>query len=637
MISFVWHSTRQWRGILENAALALVFLFACHNAVSKHDSYHFYFRLTLRETIIIILGVCFKHQGQFFDNNYASRNFKLLSSYQESCAKIIPGSARPTGNRTLFFLVQYKMHHNQTGIFTNSLSSHASLLLSASPTIITSPLQNYTNNPQNSSQPTSETLARKQPGIPLLLANNLDRDSLIQTESPSNINITEEYINFKKPQNEMFKKLDGKIQKIVAAHSNLNKLYALNDFSSLGAGPKRPFELPPQLPPPPPWVPKGATEYVSTLGEEIVSPSNATSSKISHVETMNNYRSNPRLFDSKSIMKTSAKRIPSGKFFAPKSSSLTLDSAISKLHQRRRQQQNQQQHSSQNFSQQQRPFKHHQLNLHLKKSLKTHHGLEISPNSPMASSSSTNRTTPTISPSQYTLSAQKIKDAFETSCTRNGQSGALSSEDKRKFQEDLIAILKREISAVTKSAKLRFSPNLEASPKPSEHKSFLSKSSPQSLFNTIRHETSLLLNRRQQHISRSSLSLLTVQQTFNRQNAHINLSTQNRQQINRPQTIKVVVPPTQYCSGLRLGNYLERESPQPTTDMITLDQFAKCLNLVRSNDASLQRHQEHLLQSETKWRMHVGNRPLRLRRLRGERIHMPASASYRATKKAGLQ
>lgn len=89
--------------------------------------------------------------------------------------------------------------------------------------------------------------------------------------------------------------------------------------------------------------------------------------------------------------------------------------------------------------------------------------------------------------------------------------------------------------------------------------------------------------------------------------------------------------------GLRLGNYMEKDSAQPTTEKITVEQFAKCLNLVRTNDASLKRQQERLRQSEPRWRLPVGDRPLRLRRICGERVHMPASASYKATRRVGLQ
>lgn len=676
------------------------------------------------------------------------------------------------------------MHQNQSGIYTtNNLSSHASLLLSASPTIITSPLQNNTNNPQSSPLISQTIPARRQPSAQSLAASNLDNnDSHLNIDSPSISTVDEGYINFKKPQNEMFKKLDGKIQRIVAAHSNLNKLYALNDFSSLGVGPKRPFELPPQLPPPPPWVPRVTAEYGNQWNDDSINP-------LSTIDDRSNSDTDQsRQKSSMSRTSTPMKPVKGRQLtISPsvKSGPLTIDSAITKLHQRRQQQQ-----------------------VTPKPSVNLNQVLRGPASS--SSSPSTNNSSPTITPAQFSLLAQKIKETLETECASKNQGGSLSGEDKKKFQEDLIALLKEGITAVTKNAKFRFNTTNNSPPRPktSDQRSLLLKSSPQTLFNTIRRETSLLLNKREQHGTRSSLSLLSDQQNTNR-NVHESVTITNRQSNNnRPQTIKIVVPPTEYfCSnsdsndsprnqleslsdssqqtpqltyqvikskirsfqefnqiclgkshkfphglgginpglkrkkspqksldkivdrlqakwspsptnsespapitqkmtslqqqiiyssasllqssrgsstmsaptpipvfrpplsaatksgyfyassagasrivnlkskkskrshllGLKLGNYLERECPQPNTEKITIEQFAKCLNLVRSNDASLQRHQEQLLQAESKWRMPISNRPMRLRRLRGERMHMPVSASYRATRKVGLQ
>lgn len=683
------------------------------------------------------------------------------------------------------------MHQNKPGIHaTNAHSSHASLLLSTTPTMINSPLQNNTNNPQQTSTiPSQMNSIRRQPSAQLSVAGILDHDSHINTDSPLINPIADGYINFKKPQNEIFKKLDGRIQRIVAAHSNLNKLYALNDFSSLGAGPKRPFELPPQLPPPPPWIPKVAAEYGNQWNDDSINPlGTLDDSSNFHNEKVRRSSSLPRSIASPQKLARIHQTPPS------KAGSLTIDSAITKLHQRRQQQQ-----------------------LSSRPTLNLNQVIKGPTPSSSSSSMSPNNTTPTITPAQFSLLAQKIKETLETECgTSKDQGGNLSGEDKKKFQEDLIALLKEGITAVTKNAKLKFNTNNYTTPpknRVSDQKSLLLKSSPQTLFNTIRRETSLLLSKRDQG-GRASLSLLSDQQSFNRHTQET-LTITNRQPISRPQTIKVVMPPTEYyCSstgpndltenatslkqvetsnehnskrsqltyqviknkirlfqeshqiylgkshrfphglgginpglkrkksaqksldkivdrlqakwspsptnsespspistqkmtnlqkqiiyssasllqssrvgpsisaptpipvfrspltaatkgayyypsavgaskivnlkskkskrphplGLRLGNYLERECPQPNTEKLTIEQFARCLNLVRSNDAVLQRHQEQLLQSDLKWRMPMSNRPLRLRRLRGvEKMHMPASASYRATKKVGLQ
>lgn len=656
------------------------------------------------------------------------------------------------------------MHQNQSGIYTtNNLSSHASLLLSASPTIITSPLQNNTNNPQSSPLSSQTTPTRRQPSAQLLAASNFDNnDSHSNTNSPSISTIDDGYINFKKPQNEMFKKLDGKIQRIVAAHSNLNKLYALNDFPSLGVGPKRPFELPPQLPPPPPWVPRVSAEYGNQWNEDSINPLSSLDDRCN--SDADRLRRKPSI----PITNTPIEPVKSCSTATASSSSkagtLTIDSAITKLHKRHQEQ---------------------QLN-------------QKSPvNQVVSGPTSSSSHDPPSNLSAAALSSllrQKIREALMTQRTTKYPEGTLSDEDKINFQRDVINLLKQSIERVSKGAKLKFNIDKCSPPRPKvpEQRSLLLKGSPQTLFNTIRRETSLLLSKAEQLSARPSLSLLSDQQNFNR-HLHENITVTSVQSNHKPQTIKVVAPPTEYfcsisgfhnshrcqvgsssnslqktpklsyqvikskvksfqelnqiclgkterlqdlrkkslekslekivdrlyttkCSpcppgptqapiaqkltnlatsilkssrrhpstiqgptpipvfrthlpaaaksgylypssagasrivnleskkskrshsfGLRLVNYLERECPQPTTDEITIEQFARCLNLVRSNDVSLQRHQEQLMQAQSKWRLPISNRPLRLRRLRGERVHMPASASYRATRKAGLQ
>lgn len=692
------------------------------------------------------------------------------------------------------------MNQNQAEGYANQLSSHASLLLSASPTIVTSPLQNNSNNPQAAPQPSSIALIRRQPSTPLLSASNLDNDSHFNTDSPTNSNLPEGYINFKKPQNEMFKKLDGKIQKIVAAHSNLNKLYALNDFSG-SAGPRRPFELPAQLPPPPPWVPKVNSDCAGAWAEDSINPLSTSPDAVeSKTEEL---KPGPSILNSGTKVKPSKARMASN-LVSPRSPSLTIDSAITKLHQRRQQQQQLlQKRPSQLFN---RPQSQHALATRIKHP----------PNSISAEPTSATlvKQNATITPAQFTLLTQKIRETFEKRGQgNNDRSQSLSADDKKEFKDQLIAILKDEIASVSKSANLssKFSQST-TKPKIIDQKSLLMKTSPQSLFNTVRRETSILLSKRDQ--SKVDRSILNDQQQVITN--HRGDSTSRLPIAKTPHIIKVIVPPSDTCPsktegipkdvvdggvevdkypastrsklekdhnlsyqiirskirsfqetnqiylgyadsdklnispcnplnlkkkrntqksldkivdrlqakcslsptdpdlnvsqsikpaslhqqilnssanllqtsravttisaptpipvfrspvlgntrgavysinqvtskastsktkkfkrthhfGLKLGNYLEKECPQPTTDKLTIEQFARCLDLVRSNDISLQRHQEQLLHSEAKWRMPISNRPLRLRRIRGERIHMPASASYRATSKVGLQ
>lgn len=685
-------------------------------------------------------------------------------------------------------------------MYANQLSSHASLLLSASPTIVTSPLQNN-SNPQTPPQPATIALIRRQPSTPLLSANNVDNDSHSNTDSPTNSSLPDGYINFKKPQNEIFKKLDGKIQKIVAAHSNLNKLYALNDFSG-STGPRRPFELPAQLPPPPPWIPKVAADYV---GQWASDPLNALSASPEILDCkLEDSRPGPSIIQSGARTKLSK---PCSLDPSPsKSPNPTIDSAITKLHQRR-QQQLQQQPMQTNRSQLQQPRSASQLR---------HSVTQISGTAgPSTSLAPISKPTATITPAQFTLLTQQIRETLEKRRPSNNNGDkSLSEEDRKEFKAHLIAILKDEIASVAKSANL--SSNLAknvAKPKTIDQKSLLMKTNPQTLFNTIRRETSLLLGKRE-HINKSISSPLNDQNSHNSQSYSEQVNSRSSP-TKIPSTIMIIVPPTEchpltkvperivrgdsgcedepdakcnvslthpnlginlsyqviknkiksfqetnkiylgisnrtnfintpmnfkkkkgtqksldkivdrlqakctpsptepdlkiscdqkapyihqqaspsanllrtsrvpstisaptpipvfrtafveatkgnvYCSnssgvtkvinskmkkskrihhfGLKLGNYLEKECPQQSTEGLTIEQFARCLNLVRSNDISLQRHQEQLLHAEAKWRMPISNRPLRLRRIRGERIHMPASASYRATRKVGLQ
>lgn len=652
------------------------------------------------------------------------------------------------------------MQQDKPTSIVNSLSSHASLLLSDSPTIINSPLHTNINN----------------------------------TSSFLNDDLPEDNINFKKPQNEIFKKLDGKIQKIVAAHSNLNKLYALNDFSG-ALGPKKPFELPPQLPRPPPWVPKVSSDCgCSQWTESSINSLNCATSELEHP-----LRHTSGLLGLNKVTKITSRHDSEYDPSASKPPTVKIDSAISKLHQRRQQQQ------------QQRQWCHHQQqqiynqNTHETIHAEAHAARQLFP------SSSHPRDLAKVDFSKKPLLIDPLLNLQKQKESGFSVSPNLTDEERRKFQIQLINLFREEIATVTKLAKLKFSPQNDGRPQIVDEKSLLLKKSPQSLFNTIRRETSILLNRGNP-INRSSSSLLVEQQPQNQANFDENLGTTFTQPFNKYQTIKVVVPPTEYykhtcvkpgskegsensncnCTeskaevldvdqwcpprkftlkyrslqlklyrlkacmsltrngiynpsrglkrsslksldkivdrlqakclssinsttiiqetnkllqgaspspglshasqtsrettpsppsspkpipvfrtspakgayfygstnstgaskivnlkskkakrlhhfGLKLGNYLEKECPQPGADKLTVEQFAKCLNLVRSNDASLQRQQEKLMQSELKWRMPVGDRPLRLRRIRGERIRMPASASYKATRKVGLQ
>lgn len=408
----------------------------------------------------------------------------------------------------------------------------------------------------------------------------------------------EDFINFKKPQNEIFKKLDGEIQKIVAAHSNLNKLYALNDFSELGVGPKRPFELPPQLPPPPPWVPKVGNEFNGSCKDELANSTNASTS-VGDLGILrpNSAASTPhhRLL----LAKQSLNRSVPAQISKPRLSSASIESAISKLHQRRQQQQLNPKPKPKPDSNKVQQQQNQQL-------------VRKEPHPSTSSTTSvSNVSAPThVTPAQFSLWVRRIKETLETARASNDH---LSNEDKKKFQKQLLSVLTREIISVTKQKEIqaRLKSNISAKPDTvPQQRPLLNKSSPQTLFNTIRRETSLLLNKKAtQQPARSSLSLLSTQQVIKRPSCEA-VSSTPKHLVRLYHTIKVIVPPTKFHKNpkhehsLRLGNYLERECPQPSNEKITLEQFAKCLNLVRANDASLQRQQEQY------------NRPLRLRRIR---------------------
>jgi hypothetical protein len=735
------------------------------------------------------------------------------------------------------------MHPTRPHSIINELSGHASLLLSASPTIINSPLQNNTNNTSASSNTTNPntnhpntTSSSSTPTATITNSNHCSDDEL-----------PDDNINFKKPQNEIFRKLDGKIQSIMAAHSNFNKLYALNDFSSVG--PRKPFELPPPLPRPPPWVPKISSDYgCSKWAEETLNNLNRVASE----DADNNVRQSTSGPGPNIVTRVASKGnvTPSNKGPVP-----TIDSAISKLHQRRQQQQ------IQALTVKPQQMKQHRIQVpqaqpRISQQAQKIHQLEMVP-APMtpemhlakniliaAREGSSDKLKTQLGPTgRGALNAIIEMDKFtqqyrsqQNDRQSKGSTGPTSissdmtPEERRKFQIKLINIFTQEIQAATRLAKVNF-PKANERPRIADQKSLLLKKSPQSLFNTIRHETSLLLNRKDPN--RSGISMLNEQQSSSSrlQSGH-NFQTPYRP-INRYNTVKVVVPPTEFfkhvcgkqpsgkgnsenleCScleskaqlsnvdewcpprqfslkyrnlqmklyqlkyiqkrdelnrrrgisismfpadarknkpnpqksldkivdrlqarchssnsssptnsgsqpksssqdsqekttestssaspkasqsyeislsppmspkpipvyrsaltsgksgslagsgsmllannskvasqkmkkakrlhhlGLRLNSYMDKDHPQPTTEKITLDQFAKCLNLVRSNDASLRRHQEKLMQSEIKWRIPMSDRPVRLRRIHGEKVRMPVSASYRATRKVGLQ
>lgn len=727
------------------------------------------------------------------------------------------------------------MHPTRPQSIINELSGHASLLLSASPTIINSPLQNNTNNTSTSSNKINKS------------ANASANHALASSGAHcSDDELPDDNINFKKPQNEIFKKLDGKIQSIMAAHSNFNKLYALNDFSS---GPRKPFELPAPLPRPPPWVPKTSSDYgCSQWAEETLTNLN----RVANEDLDNSFRQSTSISGSNLVVRSTPKTnvLPQ-----TKTPTLSIDSAISKIHQRR---QLEQQGQSLTITPQQLKQARFQLpraQPRISEQALKIHQIEIKPvptnrsqgaaRSLFPSPSGSNQSAPRFSPGnlealnalirkqqqQQMRQNQRVSNQPNKSTGPTSISSDLTPEERKKFQKKLINIFTQEIEAVTRLTNVKFPQSAER-PRTAEQQSLLLKKSPQSLYNTIRHQTSLLLNRNDPN--RSGVSILSEQQSSSTRAQFVNnLQAAFRPVVNRYHTVKVVVPPTEFfkhscgkqpsgkgdcenkdcnclksktqisnvdewcpprqftlkyrnlqmklyqlkyiqkrdelnrkrgisismlpadarkskqnpqktldrivdrlqarcnssnsCSpttpglqpknsandqsersndltpsaspkvshshevslsppmspkpipvcrsaltsgrsgyltsgssvlssniskvasqklkkakrlhnlGLRLNNYMDKDNPQPTTDKISLDQFAKCLNLVRSNDASLRRHQEKLTQSEMKWRIPVSDRPMRLRRIHGDKMRMPASASYRATRKVGLQ
>lgn len=748
------------------------------------------------------------------------------------------------------------------------MNSHASLLLSqAGPTIISSspsPLQsntnatqnnsnnitknNINNNPRASPNATStqasnsdlQTPSRRISSTPLLTAPNLldnnDQSSSqinIRTDNPLVISLDDININFKKPQNEIFKQLDGKIQKIVAAHSSLNKLYALNDFSSLSA--KRPFELPPQLPPPPPWVPKTGAGQSKVKGwseeaiERLINPN------------MNQATTNPPLVERKprrahiqrdpwhERMREMAKahlgkvRIKQNMLAASGNASgkasIGLDSAISKLHQRRQQQHPYKSQPGAHSDLPSRPGQMIKAPAHL---IRASNPSLIRPQQQPGQPRNLVPVSPAqISPAQLSLLTQRIKETlegesrFNKTAERVQKPTSVSAEEISKWRQQinasaspnevpetrekqildkLVKCIQQEISAATRD--MKFNSPVRKPPTNRDQIPLDSRTSAQALYNTIRRETSLLLGKQgHQQGTNQQASLLRNPQNQNR-------SPVSRSLIIKSHTVKVVVPPTEYHQptgseqkdssenvderatsrkqsketneltyqfiktklkmfqevnrvclgsaknfkldlkdlrdmmrlkkqtpktldsivdrlqakrssspadsdsllanqnasfkqkiiqssakllqssqqspqlsaptpipifrtnslspnkggqlrsvnlkskrskkshtfGLKFNNYLEKDNSQLSTDSMTIEQYARGLGLFRPNDVSLRRRQEQLSQSESRWKMPVSNRPLRLRRLRAEGMPlMPASASYKATRRVGLQ
>lgn len=685
------------------------------------------------------------------------------------------------------------MQHNQSGMQSNNLNHQASLLMPATQSSLSTLLETVAKSSAN--LPPVVSMTKQQIANLKLLSstpnqsltdfdfnrqNSRELSPIFQSTSP-----TETYINFKKPQNEIFKKLDGKIQKIVAAHSNLNKLYALNEFSTQGVGPKRPFELPKKLPPPPPWVPGKSSDELGSPSSDEFNPSNhlMRSSPI-QMDIKPNIHESTNFVKGTSTVSTLPTRVN-----LPRTS-LSINSAITKLHQRR-QQQRMGQRFNDSIIDRSLPREPTAGSSRVVEANNTNVGINMLNGSGVA-----------MNPSQFNLMKQKLEEIL---VSERGLKRPDSGEDGKKYDDQFKNILKREIMKIlterSKAANTQFSSPPESRPKPKEQmRQSILKSSPQTLFNTIRRETSLLLNK-QNRMQKPNLSLL------NERTAPI-IRSQTNQSIPAPaeskfhNIIKVVVPPTDHhpypkCEttknadgrnihpsefisalskkiynpsntpqpsyqviksrikkfqdkhhinigknghnsiearrassksldrivdklqakwtstpmetevtfnpsergsslqqqilessasllrsvrdfapmcpqtpiptfrppinfnskngyndkmrskrskriqhfGLKFNNYLERECPQPNNEKITIDQFAKCLDLVRSNDAVVHKHQHRdSMPSDSKWRIPmVGMRQLRLRRLRGERMRMPASASYKATRRVGLK
>lgn len=564
----------------------------------------------------------------------------------------------------------------------------------------------------------------------------------------------EGYINFKKPQNEMFKKLDGKIQKLVAAHSNLNKLYALNDFPSVGVGPKRPFELPPQLPPPPPWIPKvGNTADLNSSNSQwndednnrkppIMESNQPTSQpNTAHPQVQQRIQSNTNLSPEdkrkfqenliellKEQIATVAKT-NKFKFTTPpkpknnneqrslllksspqtlfntirRETSLLLNKRVQQIHQNHQQQQlsgrsglsllsqqqtynrqcppqekytlnirplqqphqqrqqqliqkQQNQNQRQHYNLQQQ---HHQQQQH-RPINKLHHTIKVVV-PPTEFHHNNNEKLQDIKESDRNQLIQPTK--YSSIMLKHGTSPPLTYQvikNKMKlFQENNQIYF-------CKSPKSHYGIGLSnINRKKSSQKSI------DNVINKLRAKCSPSPTNLEVNIGPTTMDVVdNVKQKVSNFQQQIIYSTTNLLQTSRnlsttstPTPIPVFRTPLTTNSskgsyfnanskivkmkskkskrihlfGLKLSNYLEKETPQPTNEKITIEQFAKCLNLVRTNDASLQIRKDQLSQSESKYRLPISNRPIRLRRLRGERLYMPASSSYKATRKAGLQ
>lgn len=568
----------------------------------------------------------------------------------------------------------------------------------------------------------------------------------------------DDYINFKKPQYEMFKKLDGKIQKIVAAHSNLNKLYALNEFSSFGVGPKRPFELPPQLPPPPPWVPKqisndvpGFSNHNNNIGATIILQSSNTSpapqsqpQQRPETPTRQTITSSQFAMLAQKIQETlkpdEAPTSPnSGNVSAEDSFRENLVALLKKeiaaatrsanfnfnITPPRPKQSNQQRslllksspqtlfntikretslllnkNSGQNVAAGPRSglslLSNQQTTMRQPNSRQFDRSIQNTRHLP---STAFNKFQTTIKivvpPTEYNQNAkQSILDANRESMQQKRKLSDDENDDHSDNHEDsnlesirpvlTYQYIKSKIKIFQERNQLYLGSNKQHRISPynmlarDSNQSLKKKSSQKSIDDIVNrlqakcspsptndyadsfkmNNTSLTVVNNQnrtslhQQSTNSSISLLKPTRNMPPTSSvptpipvfRTSVSTKGENGYHQPggnTTSRLLKSKkskrSQHLFGLKLGNYMEKECPQPTNEKISIEQFARCLDLVRTNDASLKRHQQQLSQSELKWRLPVTNRPLRLRRIRGEKIYMPASASYKATRKAGLQ
>lgn len=588
--------------------------------------------------------------------------------------------------------------------------------------------------PENSS---NSSLLRKQTHSPLVIStNNLVVEKppypLVERVDPT------EFINFKKPQSVLFNKLDGKIQQIVAAHSNLNKLYALNEFSP-GQGSKKPLELPPQLPPPPPCIPKPSSDH---MGMQASSEQKVQSYLSKTKLEMSN--TSPLFLNDKSSKK-------------PKVDRDRIESA-----------------SCSSFNPIKLPDE--------QKSAWTNSINENSINIVPSSSPQTRHPPTTIKMSEL---AKLIKETFDASNRKADLSGNDIEENLMKtIRQQIVAAIAQvdKNSTIFKTNSQRAQANLPSLKSQLKRLSNIGQSS----ISHARNETSLLLNKHARSNVSSGSSLLASKQANNK-----NLVNQNSipykieshtmkvivppsEQVNpaivdqalikklrlkRPRTthrridynvlkskiasfknayakvarkgyhsvptflnhtekkpakkldfiverlankvvpviedeadnhqsddsiqlkdmntsadviqppqlntqitpIPVFSSPSQSCNknlyiythsggnvaktgsmksklnkkgpshSLRISNYTEKELPQPTIDKITVEQFARYLNLVHTDDVMLQKKRQQLMESEMNWKSPIGSRPLRFRRInRGERFNPSGyrSANY---------